>query len=286
MCHECLQRHRQGERLPAVQELMRVVDLPLGATEEMVLGTLNIEQAVRRGEKSFEPGLLARAHRGFLYVDEVNLLPDHLVDIFLDAAAMGVNVVEREGISYSHPSKFILVGTMNPDEGELRPQLQDRFALCAAVQGIKDEKARGQVVINRLAFEEAPKEFARQWQEKERALANHILKAKERVARVTLPAKQIAFITRLAAVARTDGHRADIAMAKTAKAMAAYSGRNGVTQQEVIAAARLVLPHRLRLDPSQEITPLEKIEQVLEKVRESDETAPEEPAKRVEIKKN
>ena len=286
MCHECLQRHRQGETLPSVQELMRVVDLPLGATEEMVLGTLNIEQAVRRGEKSFEPGLLARAHRGFLYVDEVNLLPDHLVDIFLDAAAMGVNVVEREGISYSHPSKFILVGTMNPDEGELRPQLQDRFALCAAVQGIKDEKARGQVVINRLAFEESPREFANQWSEKERALANHILEAKERLARVTLPAKQIAFITRLAAVARTDGHRADIAMAKTAKAMAAYAGRNGVTQQEVIAAARLVLPHRLRLDPSQEITPLEKIEQILEKIRESDETTPAKPTKRVEVKKN
>ncbi|MGD8916837.1 MAG: ATP-binding protein [Syntrophobacterales bacterium] len=286
MCHECLQRYRQGEQLPSVQELMRVVELPLGATEEMVLGTLNIEQAMRRGEKSFEPGLLAKAHRGFLYVDEVNLLPDHLVDILLDAAAMGVNLVEREGISYSHPSRFILVGTMNPDEGELRPQLQDRFALCAAVQGIQDENARGQVVTRRLTFEESPKEFALQWKEKEGALADHILEAKERVARVILPEKQIAFITRLAAAARTDGHRADIAMAKAAKAMAAYAGRNGVTQQEVIAAARLVLPHRLRLDPAQEITPLEKIEQVLEKVRESDEAGPEEPAERVEIKKN
>jgi magnesium chelatase subunit D len=195
-------------------------------------------------------------------------------------------VVEREGISYSHPSKFILVGTMNPDEGELRPQLQDRFALCAAVLGIKDEKGRGQVVTNRLEFEKSPKEFARQWEEKERALASHILEAKERVARVVLPAKQITFITRVATVARTDGHRADIAMAKTAKAMAAYAGRNGVTQQEVIAAARLVLPHRLRLDPAQEITPLERIEQVLEKVQESDEISPEQPDERVEIKKN
>ena len=285
MCHECLRRHRQGDRLPSVREPMRVVELPLGATEEMVLGTLNIEQAVRRGEKSFEPGLLARAHRGFLYVDEVNLLPDHLVDILLDAAAMGVNVVEREGISYSHPSKFILVGTMNPDEGELRPQLQDRFALCAAVLGIKDEKARGQVVTNRLDFEKSPKEFISRWEDKERALASYILEAKERVAGVALSAKQIIFITRLATVARTDGHRADIAMAKTAKAIAAYSGRNGVTQQEVIAAARLVLPHRLRLDPSQEVTPLEKIEQILEKVRESNEAAPEEPPERAEIKK-
>ena len=286
MCHECLQRHRQGETLPSVQEPMRVVDLPLGATEEMVLGTLNIEQAVRQGEKSFEPGLLARSHRGFLYVDEVNLLPDHLVDIFLDAAAMGVNVVEREGISYSHPSKFILVGTMNPDEGELRPQLQDRFALCAAVQGIKDEKARGQVVTRRLAFEESPRQFAQQWSEKERALANHILEAKERVASVVLPDKQIAFITRLAALAGTDGHRADIGMAKAAKAMAAYAGRNGVTQQEVVAAARLVLPHRLRQDPAEEISPLAKIEQVLEKVKEVDEATPEEATEKAEIKKN
>jgi Mg-chelatase subunit ChlI len=286
MCQECLERSHLGEPLAAVQEPMRVVDLPLGATEEMVLGTLNIEQAVRQGEKSFEPGLLARAHRGFLYVDEVNLLPDHLVDILLDAAAMGVNVVEREGISYNHPSKFILVGTMNPDEGELRPQLQDRFALCAAVQGIKDEEARGQVVRRRLAFEESPQTFAKQWSEKERDLAQHILEAKERVARVELPERQIALISRLAAVAGTDGHRADIAIAKAAMAMAAYAGRNGVTQQEIMAAARLVLPHRVRLDPAEERTPLEKIEQVLEKVCEVDETTPEEPAERIEIKKN
>jgi Mg-chelatase subunit ChlI len=265
---------------------MRVVDLPLGATEEMVLGTLNIEQAVSRGEKSFEPGLLARAHRGFLYVDEVNLLPDHLVDIFLDAAAMGVNVVEREGISYSHPSRFILVGTMNPDEGELRPQLQDRFALCAAVQGIKDEEARGQVVTRRLAFEKSPQTFAGQWSRRERGLAGHIAEAKERLTRIELPEKQIAFIARLAATAGADGHRADIAMAKTAMAMAAYGGREGVTQQEVTAAARLVLPHRLRLDPAEEVSPLERIEQVLEKVKEIDETTPEEPTEKVEIKKN
>ena len=286
MCQECLERSHQGESLAAIQEPMRVVDLPLGATEEMVLGTLNIEQAVRQGEKTFEPGLLARAHRGFLYVDEVNLLPDHLVDILLDAAAMGVNVVEREGISYSHPSNFILVGTMNPDEGELRPQLQDRFALCAAVQGIKDEEARGQVVTRRLAFEEAPKAFAGKWADKERALARHVLEAKEKVASVDLADKQIAFITRLAAAAGADGHRADIAMAKTAKAMAAYAGRNGVTQQEIMAAARLVLPHRLRLDPAEETSPQDKIEQVLEKVRQDDKTPPEKPAAKVEVKKN
>jgi Mg-chelatase subunit ChlI len=265
---------------------MRVVDLPLGATEEMVLGTLNIEQAVRQGKKSFEPGLLAKAHRGFLYVDEVNLLPDHLVDILLDAAAMGVNVVEREGISYSHPSKFILVGTMNPDEGELRPQLQDRFALCAPVRGIKDEEARREVVVRRLAFEHSPHEFAKRWSDKERALALHILEAQERLASVNLPERKLSLITRLAAVAGADGHRADIAMAKTSMAMAAYADRNGVTDQEVIAAARLVLPHRLRLDPAEEFSPVEKLEQVLEKVREVTESTAEDPADKVEIKKN
>jgi magnesium chelatase subunit D len=175
---------------------------------------------------------------------------------------------------------------MNPDEGALRPQLQDRFALCASEQGIENEHGRGQVVTRRLSFEESHKEFVRQWKEKEDALAAHILEAKERVAGVALPEKQITFITRLAAAARADGHRADIAMAKAAKAIAAYAGSNGVTQQEVIAAARLVLPHRLRLDPAQEITPLEKIDQVLDSVRDSDETDPEESAERVEIKKN
>ncbi|UCG13786.1 MAG: ATP-binding protein [Deltaproteobacteria bacterium] len=286
MCHQCLQRHRQDQGFPAVRESMRVVDLPLGATEEMVLGTLNIERAVRQGEKSFEPGLLAKAHRGFLYVDEVNLLPDHLVDILLDAAAMGVNVVEREGISYSHPSKFILVGTMNPDEGELRPQLQDRFALCAAVRGIKDEDARRQVVARCLAFEKSPRQFANQWNNNEQALARHILEAQRRLADVDLPDDKLSLITRLAMVAGADGHRADIAMAKTAKAMAAFAGRNGVSKQEVIGAARLVLPHRLRLEPTEEATPLEIVEQVLEKVSEVDEDTPEEPAEKVEIKKN
>ena len=286
MCQECLRRYGRGDALPAAQEPMRVVELPLGATEEMVLGTLNIEQAVRKGEKSFEPGLLARAHRGFLYVDEVNLLPDHLVDILLDAAAMGVNVVEREGISYSHPSNFILVGTMNPDEGELRPQLQDRFALCAAVKGLKDEEARGQVVTRRLAFEESPQVFAQQWSEKESALARHVLEAKERVASIDLPEKQILFITKLATAAGADGHRADIAMAKAAKAMAAYGGGNGVTRQEIMAVARLVLPHRLQLDPAEEASPQERIEQVLEKVQEVDENSTEKPVEKVEVKKN
>jgi Mg-chelatase subunit ChlI len=285
MCRDCFQRYREGEKLPETQERRRVVDLPLGATEEMVLGTLNIEQAVRRGEKSFQPGLLARAHRGFLYVYEVNLLPDHLVDVLLDAAAMGVNLVEREGISFSHPSKFILVGTMNPDEGELRPQLQDRFALCAQVRGIKDEEARRQVVLRRLAFEASPRSFAQRWAEQERALAGRIVEAQKRLAGVRLPEKQLSSITRLAAMAGTDGHRADIAMAKASTAIAAYAGIATVTQQEVHAAARLALPHRLHLEDAEDLSPQEKVEQVLERIRDMDETSVEEPAEKVEVKK-
>ncbi|MFP3869637.1 MAG: ATP-binding protein [Syntrophobacteria bacterium] len=285
MCHQCLERYLQGEALSVAQDSMKVVDLPLGSTEEMVLGTLNIEQAVRQGERSFQPGLLARAHRGFLYVDEVNLLPDHLVDILLDAAAMGVNVVEREGISFSHPSKFILVGTMNPDEGELRPQLQDRFALCAQVRGIKDEEARRQVVARRLAFEQSARAFAEQWLDQEQSLASHILEAQKRLDSIILPETQLALITRMASVFRADGHRADIAMAKTSMAMAAYVGRNRVTNQDVMHAARLVLPHRLRLDPAEELSPAEKIEQLLEKIQEMEEAAMEEPARKAEVKK-
>jgi len=286
MCQRCLERYQRHESMPTAQERMKVVDLPLGATEEMVLGTLDIEQAVRQGEKAFQPGLLARAHRGFLYVDEVNLLPDHLVDILLDVAAMGVNVVEREGISYSHPSKFILVGTMNPDEGELRPQLQDRFSLCAEVTGIDDENLRCEVVARCLSFERAPQAFYSQWRQKEQALVNHILEAKERVARVELSSKSLAAISRLAVMAGTDGHRADIAMAKTATALAAYAGLNEVTLREVATAAQLVLPHRLRIDPADEQSPLEKIDQVLEKVIEVEESTLEKPQASVRLKKN
>jgi Mg-chelatase subunit ChlI len=175
---------------------------------------------------------------------------------------------------------------MNPDEGELRPQLQDRFSLCAAVQGIKDEEGRGRVVIRRLAFEKSPEAFAEKWEAKERTLADHILEAKRDLARVTLSEKQVSFITRLAGVAGADGHRADIAMAKSAMAMAAYAGRDKVTHQEVIGAARLVLPHRLRQDPAEELPPLEKIEQIFERVQEADGAAPEEVEKKVSVKKN
>src|SRR5512147_162084 len=170
MCDHCRKRQAQGETLPRRHRPMPVVDLPLGTTEDRLLGTIDLEKAIKSGEKHFEPGLLAAANRGILYVDEVNLLDDHLVDVLLDAAAMGVNVVEREGISFTHPARFILVGTMNPEEGELRPQLLDRFGLCVEVTGLHNIDARMDVVARRLAFEADPEAFAADWQGEQEAL--------------------------------------------------------------------------------------------------------------------
>src|SRR4030042_6430410 len=159
MCDSCRQRHKGGEPLPMAKRKTRFVDLPVSATEDRVVGTLDIERAIKHGERHFEPGVLAAANRGLLYIDEVNLLDDHVVDLLLDSAAMGVNVVEREGISFSHPARFILVGTMNPEEGELRPQLLDRFAMSAEIRGIHDPRERGLIMERNIAFEAAPEKF-------------------------------------------------------------------------------------------------------------------------------
>ena len=176
MCDACRKRRAQGEVLPRRDRPMVVVDLPLGTTEDRLLGTIDLEKAIKSGEKHFEPGLLAAANRGILYVDEVNLLDDHLVDVLLDAAAMGVNVVEREGISFAHPARFILVGTMNPEEGELRPQLLDRFGLCVEVTGLHNLDARMAVVERRLAFEADPEGFAARWQGEQQIIRQGILR--------------------------------------------------------------------------------------------------------------
>ena len=185
MCDACLKRQEQGEVLPRRDRPMPVVDLPLGTTEDRLLGTIDLEKAIKSGEKHFEPGLLASANRGILYVDEVNLLDDHLVDVLLDAAAMGVNVVEREGISFTHPARFILIGTMNPEEGELRPQLLDRFGLCVEVTGLHNLDARMAVVERRLAFEADPDGFAARWQGEQEVMRQAILTARERLPQVS-----------------------------------------------------------------------------------------------------
>ncbi len=249
MCDACRQRQMEGEVLPRRERPMPVVDLPLGTTEDRLLGTIDIERAIKSGEKHFEPGLLAAANRGILYVDEVNLLDDHLVDVLLDAAAMGVNVVEREGISFTHPARFILVGTMNPEEGELRPQLLDRFGLCVEVTGLHNLQARMDVVQRRLAFEADPEGFGSRWQEEQEALRQAILTARERLDRVGYSEDLLRLITAICVDQGVDGHRADIYMLKVAQTLAAYRGREEVAAADVREAAVLVLPHRLRRKP-------------------------------------
>ncbi len=228
---------------------VRVVELPVGATEDRVVGTLDLEYALKHGEKRFEPGLLAQAHRGFLYVDEVNLLDDHLVDILLDAAALGVNTVEREGISFSHPARFTLVGTMNPEEGELRPQLLDRFGLCVRVEGIRDTEERVAIMERRLDYETDPVGFARRWAAETDRLRERIVAALEVHPRVTVERARMLAIARQCQELGVDGHRADIITLKTARALAAWHGRERVEDEDVRQAAELALPHRLRRMP-------------------------------------
>ncbi|MCD6320595.1 MAG: ATP-binding protein [Candidatus Desulfofervidaceae bacterium] len=252
MCHACRERKARGERLPIVKRRMQVVDLPLGATEDRVVGTLDIERALKTGEKRFEPGILAAAHRGILYVDEVNLLDDHLVDVLLDAAAMGVNIVEREGVSFSHPAKFILIGTMNPEEGELRPQFLDRFGLCVDVEGIEDPPMRVEIVKRWLEYERDPHAVEKKWAAEERCLRGRIVKAQELLPEVSYSDDILTLIAQIAIEAGVDGHRADIAMLKVARTLAAYHGHSEVTEDDVKEAAELVLPHRLRRHPFQE----------------------------------
>lgn len=225
------------------------VNLPVSATEDRVVGTLDIEKAIQTGEKHFEPGVLYHAHNGLLYVDEVNLLDDHVVDLLLDAAAMGVNIVEREGISHSHPSRFILVGTMNPEEGDLRPQLLDRFAFAVNIQGINETRQRVEIMERRINFEVDPAGFCAQWAAKEQALSERIAAAREVVNLVKYTRRDMASIAGLTASLKVDGHRADIVILRGAQANAAFHGRDHITDEDIVAAAELALPHRMKSRP-------------------------------------
>jgi magnesium chelatase subunit I len=236
-----------------VSRPVRVVELPVGATEDRVVGTLDLEQALKEGEKRIEPGLLAAAHRGILYVDEVNLLDDHVVDVLLDAAAMGINTVEREGISFSHPARFTLVGTMNPEEGELRPQLLDRFGLCVNIRGISTIAERVEIMERRIAFDTDPEGFTRAYEEAAAELRERITSARRLNAQVEVSQERLYEIARICLEVGVDGHRGDIIVHKTAKALAAYDGRRQVTSADIRQAADLALPHRIRRQPLMEI---------------------------------
>lgn len=245
--HCCALAERPSEETSAP-----FVDLPLGATEDRVLGTLDFEQALREKRRSFQPGLLATAHRGVLYIDEVNLLADHLVDVLLDAAALGVNTVQREGVAVTHPARFVLIGTMNPEEGELRPQLLDRFGLMVRVAGPREPGPRTEVVRRRLAFEADPQAFASRWTEEQAILRQRIADARGRLVAVVMEDGLLTFISQLCCEMEVDGLRADIVLHKTARGLAAFHGRDRVTMEDIRAAAELVLPHRQRRRPFQQ----------------------------------
>ncbi|MCU0497746.1 MAG: ATP-binding protein [Anaerolineae bacterium] len=242
------------ERYPdgnAPQDFRRVpfIDLPVSATEDRVVGTLDIEKAIQRGERHFEPGVLAAANRGILYVDEVNLLDDHVVDLLLDSAAMGVNVVEREGISFSHPARFILVGTMNPEEGDLRPQLLDRFALSVEVHGISDPEQRMLILENHIAFEDNFNAFREKFAPQERELADRIQQARSIVDEVQYTRGDLRMIALMTSSMTIDGHRADLVILKAARAHAAYHGRRQINRDDILQALELAIPHRLKKGP-------------------------------------
>lgn len=252
-CDDCRVRHT-NDPLQTITRRTSFIDLPVSATEDRVVGTLDIEVAIQKGEKHFEPGVLASANRGLLYVDEVNLLDDHVVDLLLDSAAMGVNVVEREGISFSHPAKFILVGTMNPEEGDIRPQLLDRFAFSVQISGLLDPEQRMQIMERRISFESNPEEFRSAWREQEHQLSDQIAKAREQVNQVRYTRRNLAAIAALTASMKVDGHRADLVILRGAQAHAAFQGRLEIIEQDIILAAELALPHRIRAQPFQEST--------------------------------
>ncbi|HXG42195.1 MAG TPA: magnesium chelatase subunit D family protein [Dehalococcoidia bacterium] len=231
---------------PATVRPARLVDLPMGATEDRVLGTLDIEAALKEGERRFQPGLLAQAHRGVLYIDEVNLLPDHLVDVLLDAAAMGINYVEREGVSFSHQARFVLVGTMNPEEGEVRPQLLDRFGLAAEVEELTDPALRAEVVRRRLEFDRDPEGFLARWRPEEEALRRRLADAQALLPSVRAEEGLLEHIAGLCLAHRVEGMRADIVIYRAALAHAALNGRRHARAEDVEAVAPLALLHRGR----------------------------------------
>lgn len=251
-CTECKERFEGTTKIPSHVRTTSFVNLPVSATEDRVVGTLDIEQAIQKGERHFEPGVLASANRGLLYIDEVNLLDDHVVDVLLDSAAMGVNMVEREGISFIHPARFILVGTMNPEEGELRPQLLDRFALSVDIVGIRDARERVMIMERNLAFEQDADAFRNKWMPREEELSHQIELGRELVGQVTHTSRDLLSIAALTASLNVDGHRADLVILKAARAQAAFEGRTKINDHDIALAAELALPHRIKRTPFQQ----------------------------------
>lgn len=251
---------------PATTKKVPMVDLPLGATEDRVCGTIDIEKALSEGVKAFEPGLLAKANRGILYVDEVNLLDDHLVDVLLDSAASGWNTVEREGISIRHPARFVLVGSGNPEEGELRPQLLDRFGMHAEIRTVKDPELRVQIVEQRSEFDREPNGFTAQYQAQQAALQQKIVDAQNLLRSVNIDYDLRVKISQVCSECDVDGLRGDIVTNRAAKALAAFEGRSEVTLDDIRRIIALCLRHRLRKDPLESIDSGYKVEKIFAQV--------------------
>ena len=246
-CDDCQVRYA-AEKPMTGSRRTPFINLPISVTEDRLVGTLDFEKALIDGKKHFEPGLFAEVNRGILYVDEVNLLDDHIVNTLLDAAAMGANHIEREGISFSHPARFIIIGTMNPEEGDLRPQLTDRFAHSIVITGVKDPAERAEVVSRRLAFEEDPESFCRSFDKDQQELRERIINAGKLLPRVSYTPSDLNAIVQLTAFYALEGHRADMVILKTARARAAFEGRTAISDEDISLAAELTIPHRLVTD--------------------------------------
>ena len=262
MCQNCLQKYMNNDPLPTVKRKMRVITLPIGATEDRVIGSLDIEKAIRHGIKALEPGLLADANQNILYIDEVNLLPDHITDDILDAAASGWNIVERESVSVAHPSRFILIGSMNPEEGELRPQLMDRFPLHISVETIQDEKKRVEIIRNNIEFKEDPLGFIKKYAKMEEKLRERILKARMNLNKVHVPDEIIEAVALSAIKLHLDGHRPEIVAVRAAKTLAAFEGRLIVTPEDVIRVSAMAVGFRTRGGGFEEPAPPSMVKEV------------------------
>lgn len=263
-CSQCSEKYLKGEKIEKHKSTMKVINLPISATEDRVVGTLDIEYAIKTGEKKFEKGILAQSNRNILYVDEINLLDDHIVDVLLDSAAMGVNTIEREGISYSHPAKFVLVGTMNPEEGDLRPQLLDRFGLVVDVIGERETSKRVEVIKRRLDFEAEPEKFIKKYLAEEEELKNRIENSKKILENIKCSDEIYELAAKISIALNVDGHRADIAVVKTAITIAAFENREEVIKEDMLRAAVLALPHRMRKTPFEDgILDKEQIEKLV-----------------------
>ncbi|NJO40055.1 MAG: magnesium chelatase ATPase subunit I [Cyanobacteria bacterium CRU_2_1] len=260
------QQLEAGEEIQLARKKVPMIDLPLGATEDRVCGTIDIEKALSEGVKAFEPGLLAQANRGILYVDEVNLLDDHLVDVLLDSAASGWNTVEREGISIRHPARFVLVGSGNPEEGELRPQLLDRFGLHAEIHTVKDPNLRVEIVEQRSEFDQAPEAFLEKYRPQQEALQQQLVSAQDRLKSVTIDRDLKIKISQVCSELNVDGLRGDIVTNRTAKALAALEGRTEVTVEDIHRVIVMALRHRLRKDPLESIDSGYKVEKVFNQI--------------------